>query len=84
MSQDMALFAGDSKGHIYIKYNAADITETETPKFYSATGYGIKIPTDRKLKHEGRLYRVYVACFSNNGSAYIIKRGKRYLITEVC
>ncbi len=84
MSNAKKLFASVNGGFIYLQYNACDIVQTESPKFRSVSGYGMKIPTDKKLRHEGRLYRVYVAQFSNAGSAYIIKRGKRYLITEAC
>lgn len=42
------------------------------------SGYGKKISTDRmvRFKDHPRLYRVYVVCYSNAGSAYIIRRGK--------
>lgn len=42
----------------------------------SATGYGSRIPSAYMVKWEGRWRRVYVACFSNAGTAYIGKAGK--------
>jgi len=49
---------------------------------YTATGYGGKIPTQYKVKHNGRLYRVYCAIFSNNGSLYIISKGSKLTIRD--
>jgi hypothetical protein len=49
----------------------------------NADGYGRKIPTNKKVKYLGRWRRVYVVCFSNSGSAYIVVRGKSlYLDTD--
>jgi hypothetical protein len=42
---------------------------------WTATGYGARIPSRYMVKHEGRWRRVYVACYSNNGSAYLGKPG---------
>jgi len=37
----------------------------------TATGYGRKLATTYKISFCGRLYRVYCAIFSNNGTTYI-------------
>tara|TARA_B100001063_G_scaffold219963_1_gene224463 strand:+ start:66 stop:287 length:222 start_codon:yes stop_codon:yes gene_type:complete len=43
-------------------------------------GYGRKIPTDRGVIIHGRKHRVYVVCYSNAGSEYIlIKNQPHYL-----
>ena len=56
------------------------VRTTLEPRFYSASGYGKKIPTRWQLKIDGRWYRVYVIQFSNAGSAYVIIQGEaRYL-----
>ena len=47
----------------------------------TATGYGSKLTTEYKYKHKGRLYRVYCHCYSNNGTLYIIRKGKRVIIS---
>ena len=39
---------------------------------YTATGYGHKIPTTYKVKHNNRWKRVYCRVFGNSGSLYII------------
>lgn len=45
---------------------------------FTASGYGGKIPTSRMVKVDGRWRRVYVACYSNLGTAYIVK-GKDWI-----
>jgi len=39
---------------------------------YTSTGYGHKIPTVYKVKHNKRWKRVYCRVFGNSGSLYII------------
>ena len=41
---------------------------------YTSTGYGKRIPTRYKVRHDGRLYRVYCCQFSNAGTLYIQTR----------
>lgn len=41
----------------------------------TATGYGPKLRTEYKLKHNGRLYRVYLSIYSNIGRLYIVSNG---------
>lgn len=48
---------------------------TETPRYYSATGYGARIPTRYMVRFGARWRRVYVAQFSNAGTAYIGRPG---------
>lgn len=43
----------------------------------TASGYGSKLVTSKMLKVGKRLHRIYVVCYSNAGSAYIIRKGKR-------
>ncbi len=45
-----------------------------------ADGYGKKIPTHRGVVINGRKHRVYVVCYSNAGSEYVIIKGKRYYL----
>ena len=47
---------------------------------YTASGYGKKIPTFKKVKATGadgreRWYRVYCMIYSNNGTCYICRKG---------
>jgi hypothetical protein len=77
------------------RYNMNDITYiTEqqiqgvyktniVPRSNSATGYGKKIPTQYMLKIDNRLHRVYCMIFSNSGSCYIVKGGKKLFTGRV-
>ena len=47
---------------------------------YTATGYGNKIPTAYKVRHEGRLKRVYCRIFSNSGTLYIMSKGEKITV----
>lgn len=58
--------------------------ETEAPANRSKTGYGPKIPTSWELQlTDKRWRRVYVAQYSNSGTAYIIVDGERHVIGEI-
>jgi len=46
----------------------------------SQMGYGRKIPTDYAIRLGARWHRVYVCCFSNAGTAYIITKYYRFLV----
>lgn len=41
---------------------------------YTASGYGKKIPTEYKVKYNGRFYRVYCRIYSNSGTLYIVTK----------
>lgn len=47
---------------------------------WTASGYGPKIPSSRQLFVAGRWRRVYVAQYSNAGTAYVIVNGARRLV----
>lgn len=47
---------------------------------YTATGYGKKIQTSRKIRMFGREYRIYCAIFSNAGTCWINVDGKKVII----
>jgi len=46
------------------------------------SGYGSKISTQYKVKHEGRWKRVYCRIFSNSGTLYVLKKGERVIVSE--
>jgi len=47
---------------------------------FTATGYGSKIPTCYKVKHNNRWKRVYCRVYSNIGSLFIFEnKNKLYL-----
>jgi hypothetical protein len=54
---------------------------TEAPRFYSASGYGRKIPTSRMVRLDGkRWHRVYVCQISNAGTAYVVTKDDDFLV----
>lgn len=53
-----------------------DQRQTDQPSYgHNADGYGGKIPTRHMLRYAGRWRRVYVMCYSNSGTAYVIVKG---------
>ncbi len=40
------------------------------------TGYGRKLNSGLKIEYCGKLYRIYITIFSNNGSAWFTVKGK--------
>ena len=61
----------------------SDHTTTAQPVNPYVSGYGSRIPTRHMIRYEGRMRRVYVACYGNSGSAYIIVNGESlYLDTN--
>ncbi len=50
---------------------------------YTATGYGVRIPTTRMLYWRGRWRRVYTNIFSNVGTCYIGRNPRSgYIVTD--
>lgn len=59
-----------------------DHKETKAPSFYSASGYGSKIPTRHMVKWRNKWRRVYAICWSNVSTLYI-KHGKDRIILNL-
>ncbi len=53
---------------------------TEPPRNRSRSGYGSKLPTAHMLRVAKRWHRVYVVCWANSGTAYIVKGGRPHYI----
>jgi len=54
-----------------------DAMRGDPPPYYSATGYGRKIPTQWRVQLTDKVWRrVYVCCYSNSGTAYVLQAGK--------
>ena len=57
-----------------------DKRQTKRPIVCSRSGYGRKIPTTWQIK-VGRVWRrVYVVCYSNAGSAYVLIKGEAHFL----
>ena len=50
---------------------------------FTASGYGKKIPTNKKARIGKKWYRIYCCIFSNCGTCYIIKDKKHYIIEDL-
>lgn len=48
----------------------------------TGTGYGGKLSTSKMIKINGRWHRIYVMCYSNSGSAYVLVKGEIIFIRE--
>lgn len=71
-----------------------DRKQTKAPYNRSVSGYGNKLPTSWMLRlaipdamkpgqgFTRRWHRVYVICYSNAGSAYVLVRGKRKFLSD--
>lgn len=47
----------------------------------TATGYGRKLNTGRKIAYNGREYRLYATCYSNNASVWFTVQGKKIYVS---
>lgn len=55
--------------------------QTDQPTYgRTASGYGGKIPTSHMIRYAGRWRRVYVMCYSNSGTAYVIVNGANLVL----
>jgi hypothetical protein len=53
--------------------NDYDYRVTDAPNYgRNAMGYGSKIPTQHMVKWHGRWRRVYVVCWGNSGTPYVV------------
>lgn len=52
------------------------VIDAEAPSYgQSASGFGGKVPTRYRIRYAGRMRRVYVMVYGNDGSAYIVVKG---------
>ncbi len=69
-----------------ISADAADLIDAQ-PQWMrrglqeTASGYGARLNSGRKIRYCGRAYRIYVTCFSNNGTCWFTARGKRIVVS---
>ena len=55
-------------------------TDTVPRKGQTVSGYGGQIPTSHLIEYGKRWHRVYVMCWSNAATAYILVRGERLIL----
>lgn len=46
----------------------------------TASGYGRKLNSGLKISFNGKLYRIYVTIFSNNGSSWFVAKGRKIYV----
>lgn len=46
----------------------------------TATGYGSKLTSSKEVYFEGRWRRVYITCWSNSGTAWVLVKGVKYIV----
>ena len=49
-------------------------------KTQTATGYGAKLTSSKEVYFDGRWRRVYVTCYGNGGTAWILVKGVKYIV----
>jgi hypothetical protein len=82
-------YVRDGIQHTYKSLHYDDNELIDAPMWYhkrglsqTASGYGKKLNTGKKIMFNGRLYRVYCSIFSNIGTCYIISKGERIILTS--
>ncbi len=82
MDEAVNLIGGDMKYasvtqddfiHVPLTWQVKGLQQTQS-------GYGNKLTTPYKVKHNGRLKRVYSVLYSNIGSLFIMVKGDREFI----
>lgn len=59
----------------------SEVKKTALPnKGQTVGGYGSRVPSFAMIKYDGYWHRVLVMIYSNAGTAYIVKNGKRLII----
>lgn len=47
----------------------------------TASGYGRRLNSGLKISFNGRLYRIYITIFSNNGTAWFKTKGEEIIVS---
>jgi hypothetical protein len=67
----------------YIELNDIQLMKRKSaPHYYSASGYGAKIPIGYMLKIANRWHRVYVMHYSNSATSYVVIKGLDYFLSS--
>lgn len=86
MKAELKTYVDDLKyGGKKAEYQELPIVECQTwwqkkGLSFTRSGYGSAIPTSYKVKHDGRLKRVYCSIFSNCGTLYIKSKGSKIIV----
>ena len=47
----------------------------------TASGYGARLNTGRKIHYNGKLYRLYATCYGNSASVWFTVQGQRIYVS---
>lgn len=47
----------------------------------TASGYGKRLNSGLKINYCGKLYRIYITCFSNCGTCWFTAKGRRIIVS---
>lgn len=72
------------RDHIYAEHSElvnAPMWWHTAGKTETRTGYGKRLNSGLKINFNGRLYRIYVTCFSNAGTAWFVSKGRKIVVS---
>lgn len=75
------MFAKNADGS-FKRVSAVTKPAADTPRSPYRTGYGAKIPSGQLAYVNGKWQRVYVACYSNSGTAWVQVKGERVILDD--
>lgn len=72
-------------GHLAIEAGPDDLIDSPLPwqeagLTQTASGYGKRLTSRRKVHFNGRAYRLYVTQYANAGSTWLMARGRKIFI----
>ena len=60
---------------VSLPWQKADLQQT-------ATGYGSKLLTTWKLKYNNQWHRIYMMCYSNSATSYILSKNEMIIVDD--
>lgn len=58
------------------------VKQSEPPPNRNVYGYGSKIPLAWELEIDGRWHRLYMVCYGNSGSPYVVVKGEDFYLGD--
>lgn len=75
------------------QYGDYQVVSTPTPRIgfgwaqrmkgQDEMGYGQKIHSDYSIRFQGRIHKVYITCFSNVSSWWVMSHGQKYHCEDI-
>jgi hypothetical protein len=72
-------------GHFGLFVESSELVDAPLPwqlqgLSQTASGYGMRLTTSRKIQFNGRLYRLYCTQYSNAGSVWFVTKGRKVFV----